>query len=95
MRSQDTCSSASLSCMKGSPRQVLVGTRARALIAAVSLALLATACSNGATASPTTEAPLPAGPPFQNCDDDLQVRGDSRDRLCTRGEGNSLCPYLG
>lgn len=62
MRSNDTCSPASLSCMKGSPRQVLVGTHARVLIATLLLALLATACSNGATASPTTEAPLPAGP---------------------------------
>ena len=60
MRSHDTCDPASLSWMKGSPQQVLVGNRF--LIAAVWLALLATACSNGATASPTTEAPLPAGP---------------------------------
>ncbi|MGD0393827.1 MAG: hypothetical protein ABSC41_14430 [Acidimicrobiales bacterium] len=32
------------------------------LIATLSLTMLATACSSGATAGPTTEAPLPAGP---------------------------------
>ena len=49
------------SCMKGAA-QVLVGTCARVLMSAVLLALLAAACSNGATAISTTEAPLPAGP---------------------------------
>jgi hypothetical protein len=42
------------------------GTRLEAwvhvLVASVLIAMLATACSNGAIASPTTEAPLPARP---------------------------------
>jgi hypothetical protein len=46
--------------MKGSPRRVLAGIHIGVLVAAV--ALLASACGNGATASLTTEAPLPAGP---------------------------------
>ncbi len=43
-------------------RNVQTGAGTRVLIVVLLLAVLATACSSGAVGSPTTEAPLPAGP---------------------------------
>lgn len=44
------------------PQPLRPSARSRCFLAGLLLALLATACTSGVAASPTTEAPLPAGP---------------------------------
>jgi hypothetical protein len=53
---------ATLTSPRRCPRSLRPSAQHRCFLAVLLIALLATACSSGVAASPTTEAPLPAGP---------------------------------